>query len=78
MVLNPDKCHFMTLGFQNQKFNFHYENVVIKNSAVEKIIANKPSFKSHIMDIYTVASQKLSTLCWISNYIDSIISQCIC
>ena len=30
MVLNPDKCHF-----QDQNFEFHYENVVIKNS-VEK------------------------------------------
>ena len=35
MVLNPDKCHFMTLGFQDQNFDFHYKNVVIKNSAEE-------------------------------------------
>ena len=33
MVLNPDKCHFMTLGFQGQNFHFHYKSVVIKNSA---------------------------------------------
>ena len=32
MVLNPDKCHFMTVGFQNQTVDFHYEKVVIKNS----------------------------------------------
>ena len=30
MVLNPDKCHFMTFGFQDQNFDFHYKNVVIK------------------------------------------------
>ena len=30
MVLNPDKCHFMTLGFQDQNFDFHYKNIVIK------------------------------------------------
>ena len=30
MVLNPDKCHFMTVGFQDQTVDFHYEKVVIK------------------------------------------------
>ena len=38
MVLNPDKCHFMTLGFQDQNFDFHYKNVFIRNSAEEKIL----------------------------------------
>ena len=37
MVLNPDKCHFMTLGFQNQNFNFSYKNVVTKNSAEQNL-----------------------------------------
>ena len=38
MVLNPDKCHFMTLGFQDQNFDFHYKKVFIRNSVEEKIL----------------------------------------
>ena len=38
MVLNPDKCHFMTLGFEEQNFDPHYENVVIRNSAEQKTL----------------------------------------
>ena len=63
MVLNPDKCHFMALGFQDQNFDFHYKNVVIRHSAKEKILGitihNKLDFKSHIINICTVANQKL-------------------
>ena len=36
MILNPDKWHFAALTSQDQSFDFHYENVVIKNSAEEK------------------------------------------
>ena len=56
-------------------FDFHYKNVVIKNSAEEKILGitidNKLNFKSHIINIYTVANLKLSALFRISNYVDS-------
>ena len=31
MVLNPDKCYFLTLGFQNAQPKFSYDNVTIKN-----------------------------------------------
>ena len=64
--MNSDKC---------QNFDFHYKNVVIRNSAEEKILGitidNKLNFKSHITNICTVVNQKLSALCRISNYIDS-------
>ena len=74
-VLNPDKCHFMTPGFQDQNFEFHYENVVIENSTKEKILGisidNKLCSKSHIINICTVANQRLSTICRISTHIDS-------
>ena len=56
----------MTLGFQDQNFDFHYKNVVIKNSAEEKILGitidNKLNFK-YIINISIVANQKLSALC---------------
>ena len=38
MLLNPDKCHFMTLDFQDQNFDFHYKNVIIRKSVEEKIL----------------------------------------
>ena len=75
VVLNPDKRHFMTLGFQDQNFDFHYQIVFIRNLAEEKILGitidNKLNFKSHIENICTVANQKLSVFCRISDYIDS-------
>ena len=74
MILNPDKFYFMKLVFQDQNFDFHYENVVIRNSAEEKILEitmkNKLNFKSHIINICSVANQTLSALCRILNYID--------
>ena len=67
MVLNPDKCRFTIPCFQDQNFDFHYENVVIRNSAEEKIfgitVDNKLNFKVHIINI--------SALGKVSNYIDS-------
>ena len=51
----------MTVGFQDRNFDFLYENVVIRNSAEEKILGitidNKLNFKSHIIKICTVANQ---------------------
>ena len=71
MVLNPDKCHVMTLGFQDQNFDFHYKNLVIRNSTEEKILGitmdNKLNSRSHYISICTVANQKLSACCRISN-----------
>ena len=49
MVLNPEKSHFTILDFQDQNFDCHYRNVVIRNSAKEKIVGitidNKLNFK---------------------------------
>ena len=48
MVVNLEKCHFMTLGFQDRNVEFNYENVVIKNSAEVKTlgitVSNKLKF----------------------------------
>ena len=75
MVLNLDKCHFMILGFEDQTFDSHYENVVIRNIAEEKILGitidNKLNFKFHIISLCTVAYQKSSAFCKISNYVES-------
>ena len=61
----------MTLGFQDQNFDFCYKNVLIRNSTGEKVLGitidYKLNLKSHIIHIYTVAKQKLIALCRTSN-----------
>ena len=45
----------MTLGFQDQNFDFHYKNLFFRNSAEEKMLAitidNQLNFKSHIINV---------------------------
>ena len=36
MTLNPDKCYFLTLGFQDPQPNFSYDNITIKNVSEAK------------------------------------------
>ena len=36
MVLNLDKYHSLTAGFQNAQPNFFYDNITIKNVSEEK------------------------------------------
>ena len=52
MVFNPDKCHFLTLGFYKAFPDFSFKNTIIKNITEEKIletaIENNLNFKSHI------------------------------
>ena len=38
MVLNPDKYHSLTAGFQDAQVNFFYDNITIKNVSEEKIL----------------------------------------
>ena len=52
MILNPDKCYFLTPGFQEAQPNFSYNNLTIKNVSGEKILGitidNKLTFESHL------------------------------
>ena len=52
MVLNPDKCHFLTLGFNKPFPDFSFENTIIKNDTEENIleivIDNNLHFKSYM------------------------------
>ena len=54
-ILNPDKCYFLTLGFQDAQPNFSYANITIKNVLEEKILAlllnKKLTFKSYLKNI---------------------------
>ena len=55
MILNPDKCYSLTLGFQDAQPKFSYDNIKIKKVSEEKIlsiaIGNKLTFKSHLKNI---------------------------
>ena len=66
MVLNPDKCRFLTLGFNKPFSDFSFENTIINNINEEKIlgivIENNLNFKSHTKKICEKVDQKLSAL----------------
>ena len=70
VVHNPDKCHFLTLGFNEPFPDFSFKNTIIKNATEEKIleivIDNNLNFKSHMKKICEKANQKLSALARIS------------
>ena len=55
MILNPDKCYFLILGFQDAQPNFSYNKITIKNVSEEKILGitidNKLTFKSLLKNI---------------------------
>ena len=70
IVLNPDKCHFLTLGFNKPFPDFSFKNTIIRNVNEEKILGividNNLNFKSHMKKICEKANQKLSALARIS------------
>ena len=75
MVLNPKKCHFMTLGNGNNPCNFSCDDIFIKNSLSEKILGvtidNNLDFSDHISNICQTANQKLNALFRVSASMNS-------
>ena len=71
LILNPDKCHYMTLGGGQAYENFTCEDTIIEKSQEEKILGvlidDKLSFKAHITNICNKANQKLNALFRVSN-----------
>ena len=72
MILNPDKCYFLTLGFKDTQPNFSADNIKIKNVSEEKIlgiiIGNKLTFKGHLKNICKKANQKLNAVARITKF----------
>ena len=60
MLINPDKSHFLTLGFNKPFPDFSFEDTIIKNVTGEKIlrvvIDNNLNLKSHIKNVYEKAN----------------------
>ena len=70
MVLNPRKCHFLTLGFNEPFPDFSFKNTIIKNvtggQILKILIDNNLNFKSHMKKVCEKTNQKLSELARIS------------
>ena len=82
MVLNPEKCHFMSIGKDTRDEDvFCYDNLTLKNSNEEKIlrvidrkrviIDRKLKFHQHIKKMCRKAGEKLSALLRLSPYLDT-------
>ena len=70
MILNPGKCHFMSIGKDTRD-----EDVTLKNSNEEEILGvtidRKLTFYQHIKKMCCKAGQKLSALLKFSPYLDT-------
>ena len=69
MILNLDKCYFLTLRFQDAQPNFSYDNITIKNVSEEKILGiTQLTFKSLLKNISKKTNQKLNVLARIRKF----------
>ena len=76
MILNPGKCHFMSIGKDTHDEDvFYYDNLTLKNSNEEVILGltidRKLTFHQHIKRICRKAGQNLSALLRPSPYLDT-------
>ena len=76
MILNPGKCHFMSIGKDTRDEDvFYYDNLTLKNSNEEEILGviidRKLTFHQHIKKMCRKAGQKLSALLRLSPYLDT-------
>ena len=63
VVLNPDKCHFLTLSFNKPFPDFSFENTIRgKDSWLGIVTDNNLTFKSHEKRYVIKPTKKLSPL----------------
>ena len=66
MILSPDKCYYLTLGFNELFPDFSFNDTTIENVTEEKILGivinNKLNFKSRLNNIRKTINQKTSAL----------------
>ena len=74
MILNPQKCHYMSIRNSAENDWFEFDDLCLENSREEVILGitidNKLSFDSHIRKICRKAGQKLSVLLRIANNLE--------
>ena len=73
MILNPGKCHFMSIGKDTHDEDvFYYDKRTLKNSNAEEILGvtidRKLKFRQHIKKMRRKTGQKLSALLGLSSY----------
>ena len=76
MILNPGKCHFMSIGKDTHDEDvFYYDNLTLKNSNEEEIlevtIDRKLTFYQQVKTMCRKAGQRLSALLRLSPDLDT-------
>ena len=74
-ILNPGKCHFMSIGKDNHDNVFYYDNLSLKNSNGDQILGvaidRKSTIHQHTKKMCRKAGQKLNALLRLSPYLDT-------
>ena len=76
MILNPGKCHFMSIGKETHDEDvFYYNNLTLKNSDEEEILGvtidRELTFHQHVNKMGRKVGQRLSALLRLSPYLDT-------
>ena len=76
MILNPGKCHFMSIDKDTHDEDvFYYDNLTLKNSNEEEILGvtidRRLTFHQHIKKMCRKVCQKLSALLRLFPYLDN-------
>ena len=76
MILNPGKCHFISIGKETRDEDvFYYDNLTLEYSNEEEILGvtidRKLTFHQHIKKRCRKAGQNLSALLRLSSYLDT-------
>ena len=75
MILNPEKCHYMSLGKDSEGDLLSCCGEVLEASQIETVLGiqidNKLNFENHITSLCSKAFQKLGALQRFSNLLDA-------
>ena len=75
MILNPEKCHYMSLRKDSEGDLLRFCGEVLEASQIETVLGiqidNKLNFENHIKSLCIKASQKLGALQRFSNLLDA-------
>ena len=76
MIINPGKCHFMSIGKETHDEDvFYYNNLTLKNSDEEEILGvtidRVLTFHQHLNKMGRTAGQRLSALLRLPPYLDT-------
>ena len=80
IVLNPGKCHYIVIGYNDPSHNIMLNNHETASSNEEKrlriLLGSKSNFDAHIKSLSKKTSQKLITLPKMNPYLAQIRKSC--